>query len=95
MLRISPPTSIFPSSWVEKPTSWKIRVMVPALGFQVTRVRGMRSLFSCTRRMTNCPALAFWAMSGAVTVICLIWGASWVLVRILWVVILVWVVIGV
>ena len=49
------------------PTFWKMMVTVPFSGSVSAMVRGIRSPYSSTRRMMNCPAFAFRAISGAST----------------------------
>ena len=50
--------------------------MVPFSRSALEMVRGIRSPFSSTRRMMNCPAFALAATSGAWTEIWLISGVS-------------------
>ena len=63
--RIYSPSFFFARSSVERPTFWKIIVTAP-LSLSVSAiVRGILSPSSSIRKIINCPAFAFFAISGA------------------------------
>ena len=64
------PALSLPSWTVDFPTSWKMRVIVPASGSASAMVSGIRSPSSLIRRTTNCPGFLFRAISGAAILNC-------------------------
>src|ERR1035437_2231890 len=72
MSRMESPASRQLSSEVVLPIPCTTMVTVPASGSEHLMVSGMRSPFSCRRRMRNCPGFCLSAMRGASIVNCLI-----------------------